>query len=214
MVLQRSRPRKARGTTPLNPRGAWPPIGIRGHALLRLVVAIALVALAAVGLRLSEDEDNFEVVRGVLGEPVPIHGGTVTAGDVRVGTALIRFDNVDARTPGLFVVVRVQIAATGTNLIPSPDARMLSGDRRYRSFRPLGAGNTEPGFETSLDAVFEVDPAAIDDLTLELYPVELVSGFTQRVLVHLGVTPGNADQWRAAGKDQVLEPAESTTRGI
>jgi hypothetical protein len=182
--------------------------------LVRLVVAIALVALAAVGLRLSDDEDNFEVVRGVLGEPVPIHGGVVTASDVRVGTALLRFDEVEARTAGLFVVVRVQIGATGTKAVSSPDARVLSGDRRYARFRPVGAGITQPGFETSVDAVFEVDPAAIDDLTVELYPVELVSGFTQRVRVHLGITPGNADQWRTAGRDQVLEPAESTVRGI
>jgi hypothetical protein len=182
--------------------------------VVRLVVAIAMVALAGIGLRLSDEEDNFEVVRGVLGEPVPIHGGTVTAGDIRAGTALIRYDEVEARTPGLFLVVRVQMAATATEAVEPPDARVLSGDRRYGRFRPLGAGTTHPGFETSVDAVFEVDPAAIDDLTLELYPVELVSGFTQRVRIHLGITPGNADQWRTAGRDQVLEPAEFTVRGI
>ena len=84
----------------------------------------------------------------------------------------------------------------------------------YGAFRSIGAGNTEPGFETSLDAVFEVDPAAMDDLTLELYPAELLSGFQQRTRIHLGITPGNAEQWRAAGQDQMLEPAERTLRGI
>jgi hypothetical protein len=149
-----------------------------------------------------------------MGQPVPVRGGTVTVSDVRVGTALTRFDQVEARTPGLFVVVLVQIAATGTKSVSPPDARVLSGDRRYGRFRHLGAGITQPGFETSVDAVFEVDPAAIDDLTLELYPVELVTGFTQRIRIHLGITPGNADQWRVAGRDQVLEPAEATVRGI
>ena len=93
--------------------------------LVRLLVAIALVALAATGLRLSDDKDNFEVVRGVLGQPVPINGGTVTASNVRVGTALVRFDKIDARTPGLFVVVQVQVAATGTKPIP-PSTRGCS----------------------------------------------------------------------------------------
>ena len=182
--------------------------------VVRLVVAIAVVALAAVGLRLSENEDNFEVVRGVLGEPVPIHGGTVTASDVRVGTTLVRFRQVEARTPGLFVVVKIEFAATGTELIRPPNARLLSGDRRYEAFSYLGAGNAQPGFQVAVDAVFEVDPAVIDHLTLELYPAELLSGYTQRTRIHLGITPSNADQWRAAARDQVLEPAESTARGI
>ena len=187
---------------------------LRQVRVIRLLVAIVLVALAAVGLRLSEDEDNFKVVRGVLGEAAPISGGTVTASQVRVGTALVEFDEVSARTPGLFVVVRVQIAATGTRLLPTFDARVLSGDRRYQTFNFFGPGKTEPGLAASVDAVFEVDPATIDDLTLELYPVELVSGFTERVQIHLGITHDNADQWRAAGRDQFVEPAERTVRGI
>ena len=214
MGLQRFRRGQASGTTPLDPRGAWPPIGIRRHALVRLLVAIVLVALAAVGLRLSDNEDNFQVVRGVLGQTVAVHGGTVTASQVRVGTTLVRSDKVNARTPGLFVVVRVQIAATGIKRLPTFDARVLSGNRRYQSFGLFRTGNTEPGLEASVDAVFEVDPATIDHLTLEVYPFELVSGFTQHVRIHLGITPGNADEWRAAGRDQLIEPAERTIRGI
>jgi hypothetical protein len=114
----------------------------------------------------------------------------------------------------VILAVYLQIAATGTKLIRPPDARVLSGDRHYEAFRALGAGNAQPGLEVAVDAVFEVDPAAIDHLTLELYPVELLSGYTQRTRIHLGITPGNADQWRAAARDQVLEPAESTVRGI
>ncbi len=182
--------------------------------LVRLLVAIALVALAATGLRLSDDKDNFEVVRGVLGQPVPINGGTVTASNVRVGTALVRFDKIDARTPGLFVVVQVQVAATGTKPIPSFDARVLSGHRNYKRFGLFSPGETEPGFTASVDAVFEVDAAAIDDLTLELSPVELASGFTQHTRIHLGITPDNADEWRAAGRAQQITPAERTVRGI
>ena len=43
---------------------------LRRSRLVRVLVAIALVALAAVGLRLSETDESFEVVRGRVGEPV------------------------------------------------------------------------------------------------------------------------------------------------
>jgi hypothetical protein len=184
--------------------------------LVRLLVAITLVALATTGLRLSEgDEDtNFEIVRGVLGESLTINGGTVTASQVKVGTALVRYDQISARTPGLFVAVRVQVAGTGTEAVPLFDARVYSGKRRYDSFGFRKPGGSAPGLEESLDVVFEVDPATIDDLTLELDPVELLEGYSQNVRIHLGITPANADQWREAGREQVIEAAERTLRGI
>lgn len=182
--------------------------------LVRVLVAIVLVALAAVGLRLSEDEDNVEIARGVLGEPLTVNGGTVTASQVKVGTALVRYDQVSARTPGLFVAVRVQAAATGTEAVAVFDARVYSGNRRYDSFGFRKPGGAAPGLQESLDVVFEVDPATLDDLTLELDPVELLSGYSQNVRIHLGITPANADRWRAAGRDQVIEVAERTLRGI
>ncbi len=191
-------------------------IVLQRSRLVRLLVAIALVALAAIGLRLSDDEDkpNAEVVRGVLGRPVAIQDGTATARNVRVGTTLLRNDRVDARTPGLFVVVQVQIAATGTKPVGSFDARLINRDRRYKRFSLFSTGETEPGLEASQDAVFEVDPAALDNLTLELFPNEVITGFHQNVRIHLGITPGNADKWRAAGQDQAVTPADRTLRGI
>jgi hypothetical protein len=187
---------------------------VQQFRLVRLLVAIVLVALAAVGLRLSEDEDNAEVVRGVLGEPVTINGGTVTASQVKVGTAMVRFGQVSARTPGLFVAVRVQAATTGTEPVATFNARVYSGHRRYESYGHRNVGGSAPGMEESLDLVFELDPATIDDLTLELYPIELVSGYNQHVRIHLGITPANAERWREAGREQVIEVAERAVRGI
>jgi hypothetical protein len=182
--------------------------------LVRLLVAVALVSLAAVGLRLSEgrpDQDfetvhqNFKVVRGVLGEPVAIYGGTVTASDVRVGTSLSRRDEVYAKTPGLFLVVRVEVAATGAELIRPVSTRLLTRHRRYDSFSHSSTGQAEPGFVSSVDAIFELDPADLIDLTLELYPLEAISGYTQHTRIHLGITPDNAERWRAAGQNQIVE---------
>ena len=175
--------------------------------LVRLLVAIALIALAAVGLRLSEGEEdqNFKVVRGILGEPVAIHGGTVTASEVRVGTSLSRRDEVYAVTAGLFVVVRVEVAATGPELVRPAGLQVLTENRRYDSFGHSITGQAEPGLAATDDAIFEIDPADVTDLTLEVYPRETVSGYTQHTRIHLGITPGNAGQWRAAGQNQTVE---------
>ena len=191
-------------------------MGIRRQTLLRLLVAIALVVLAAIGLRLSEGEDdgNFKIVRGILGEPVVINGGTVTASDVRVGTSLSDQDDLYATTAGLFVVVQVDVAATGAETLPPASTRVLSRDRRYDNFSHLSTGKAEPGFVSSIDAVFEVDPADLADLTLELYPLELVSGYTQHIRIHLGITRDNAEQWRAAGQNQAIETLEPSVRAM
>jgi len=66
----------------------------------------------------------------------------------------------------------------------------------------------------STDVTFEVDPARIDDLTLELYETEFIAGYQQRLRIHLGITAGNADRWRATAEDQVLIPVDSSTRTL
>jgi hypothetical protein len=83
--------------------------------LVPILAAIALVGLAAAGLRLSEpaEEKNFEVINGVVGHPVKINNGEVTVTQVRVGTALKRFGEIQDRTDGMFVAVSVTGAATG-----------------------------------------------------------------------------------------------------
>ena len=182
--------------------------------LIRVLVAIALVALAGIGLRLSEGDEDFEVVRGVIGTPVVLRDGTVTATEVRVGTALSREGEVYAETPGLFVVVRTEVAATGPRALPSYNSRVLTGNRRYEALSGSNIGNVPPGFSSSQDLVFEVDPAVLADLTLELAPGELLTAYPEHARIHLGITRDNADAWRAAGRDQVVETRDQTSRGI
>ena len=182
--------------------------------LVRILVAIALVALAAVGLRLSEGDEDFEVVRGVIGTSVTLRDGTVTATEVRVGTALSREGEVYAETPGLFLVVRTEIAATGPRTLPGYNARVLSGSRRYDALSGSNLGNVPPGFSSAQDLVFEVDPAVLADLTLDLAPSELLTAYPEHARIHLGITGDNADAWRSAGRDQIVETRDHTSRGI
>jgi hypothetical protein len=57
-----------------------------------------------------------------------------------------------------------------------------------------------------MDFVFELDPARIDGLTLELWRGEIVMGYHQRVRVPLGVTGDNADQLRSSAQRPIVEP--------
>jgi hypothetical protein len=92
-------------------------------------------------------------------------------------------------------------------------ARLLSGDVRYEGYQLSSGVNSDPGFQTSVDGVFEVDPAQIDDLTLEMGSNEILYGYQQRVRIKLDVTRANAEEWRAAGQG-VIELAAMTTRAI
>ena len=184
--------------------------------LISLIVALACVAVSAAGLRLSETAGtDDDLIRGRVGETASINEGLVTVDDVRVGTALKSNDQIRDRTNGMFVVVHVDAEATGPDKLTLQSATLLAdGGLSYGTYDALAGVSAETGFAVSTDVTFEVDPARIDDLTLELYETEFISGYQQRLRIHLGITAGNADRWRAAAKDQVLTPVDSTTRAI
>lgn len=189
---------------------------LRRSRLVALVTALLCVALAAAALRTAEAAPPYEVVRGTVGVPVAVEDGEITVGTVRVAVQLTSEGTVTDTTPGMFVVVSVTATATGRETFRRSDVRLLArGDRVYGHYGLNGTVVAAPGFEQRLDLVFEVDPASIDDLTLEIWQAELIHGYQQRLQVPLGITSGNAAAWRAAGADQAVEPdAEGTTRAV
>jgi hypothetical protein len=179
-----------------------------------VLAAIALVAISSIGLRLSDpEEQRFQVVNGVVGEPVKVNNGEVTVTQLRVGTILKQFGQIQDGTDGMFMVIRVTGAATGPKPLELNAARLLSGDFRYEGYQSSSGVHAEPGFETSVDVVFEVAPAYIDDLTLEIGSNEILRGYQQRVRIKLGITPANAEQWRTTAKG-LIEPMTATNRAI
>jgi hypothetical protein len=190
----------------------------QGPSRTKLVVvlaAIALIVLSAVGLGLSEPEGKkFQVISGVPGETIKVNNGEVTVNRVRVGTSLSKRNEIADRTPGMFVVVTVTAAATGSKDLKLTDAQLLSKQVRYDEYETLGGLIATPGFQISSDTVFEVDPAQIDDLTLEMWPRESISGYQEHVRITLGITADNAEQWRASAKDRGIEVSRATTRAI
>jgi hypothetical protein len=189
--------------------------GTSRSKLVGVLAAIALIVLSAIGLRLSEPEGKkFEVISGVPGETIKVNNGEVTVTRVRVGSFLIKRGEISDRTPGMFVVVTVTAAATGLKALKLTEAQLLSKQVRYDEYETLGGLIVTPGFHISSDTVFEVDPAQIDDLTLEMWPRESISGYQEHVRITLDITADNAEQWRAAAEDRGLEVARETTRAI
>lgn len=187
---------------------------VRRSRLVALLTALACVTVAAAGLRASEAGPDHEVVQARLGAAAGTQDGEVTVDEVRVGTSLARAGSVTDTTPGLFVVVRVQAAATGVREQVLTDSRLLAdGDRVYTPY-DTSTARAAPGFVESVDYVYEVDPAGLSDLTLEVWRDEIVHGYQQRVQVHLGVTAANAAAWRVAGVGQVLEPDRNGTTRV
>jgi len=179
-----------------------------------VLAAITLVAVSAIGLRLSDpEEQQFQVINGVVGQPVKVNDGEVTVTQVRSGTVLRQFGQVQDSTDGMFMAITVTGAATGPKPLELNAARLLAGDIRYEGYQMSSGVNAEPGFETTVDVVFEVAPEQIDDLTLEIGSNEVLHGYQQRARIKLGITPANADQWRAAANG-LIEPATAMTRAI
>jgi len=175
-----------------------------------IVLAILLVTVAAVAYRLSDpgasDEyGSSDLVRAPLDVATSYESGRVLVSDVRVGSEVTEGDD-SFRTQGLFVVVNVTVQATGRDTVRASDMRLVDdGGTTYLPAFSLGSTvKADPGFQTSSDVVFEVDPARIDGLTLELWDQGLTYRYFDRTQTPLGITAANAGRWREAGAGRTV----------
>jgi hypothetical protein len=175
-----------------------------------IVLAILLVTLAAVGHRLSdpgasEEYASSDLVRAPLDVATSYQSGRVLVSDVRVASEVTEGDD-GFRTQGLFVVVHLAVQAPGRDEVTVSGSRLLSGGGTtyLPAFSRGSITKAEPGFETGRDLVFEVDPARIDDLTLELWDQGLTYRYFDRTQTPLGITAANADRWREAGTGRTV----------
>ena len=184
--------------------------------VVSVLLAVALLTLAAVGYRLSDDDRDFSVVRGRYGEFAPLDAGSVRVDDVRVGTRLVAGSGDPVSTAGLFVVLRVTVRAPGREDLPLNHFSLLAQGTTYAPVGALTAVSADPGFEGSGDVAFEVAPDRMTNLTLEAWSTQgFVVAYGERLRVHLGVTAENADAWRQAGQDRrVVTAITVVTRGL
>jgi hypothetical protein len=188
--------------------------GMSRIRLTSVLVGLAMIVTAAVGYRLSQQPDNFQIIRGTVGALSRYNEGSAEVSNVAVATELVN-GTARVKTTGLFVVVRVTVQAPRSDEVHIQNAELLSTNARYTTF---GLGSTvfaEPGFETTRDLAFEVAPSRIEDLTLEAWDTKIVTGYHQRLRVHLGITADNAAAWVAAAQGQRLRlDPDETTKGL
>jgi hypothetical protein len=187
---------------------------MRPRWLRSLALAVACVAVSTVGVRFTDREHDMEIIRGRVGQSLHVRGGEVEVTDVRFGTALAERGKVTDHTNGMFVVVALQVTNTSTGALRLTESKLLSHDITYSRFGIGGGPSVEPGFRTSSDVAYEVDPSRIDDLTADLYQPELIAGYAQHVRISLGVTAATAEHLRASGRGAVVDIAEDSRRGI
>lgn len=186
---------------------------VAGDKLLGIVVAVACLAFSAVGLKIYDTPD-YMYVDGQRGQTVQIEQAELTVGDVQVGTRLVTNGEVKATSTGMFVVVTATLAVPGPRKVSLNSQQLITDNRTYDVW-DLSSLAADPGFQTTEQLVFEVDPAQIDDLTLEIYSSALVHGFYARARIHLGITPANAEDWRQAAQGRDLEYASAgVSRGL
>jgi hypothetical protein len=174
-----------------------------------VLVALACLAFSAIGLKVNDPPD-FTYVDGVRGQTLSIEQADLIVGDVEVGTRLVDRGEVQAETPGMFVLVRARLEVPGPRKVYLNSAHLLTDDRTYNQWTSNSL-SADPGFAQEQELVFEVDPAQIDDLSLEIWASSTVHGFYQRARVHLGITAENAEQWRLAARGREVEPDGSDT---
>ncbi len=177
--------------------------------LVGVLVALACLAFSAIGLKVNDPPD-FTYVDGVRGQTLSIEQADLIVGDVEVGTRLVDRGEVQAETGGMFVLVRARLEVPGPRKVYLNSAHLLTDDRTYNQWTSNSL-SADPGFAQEQELVFEVDPAQIDDLSLEIWASSTVHGFYQRARVHLGITAENAEQWRLAARGRELEPGGSDT---
>lgn len=174
--------------------------------LLSVLVALACVAVGAVGLRVSDAGDEFSVVKAQVGKPVGLNEGRVVVDAARVGTALSSRGEVSARTTGMFVVVQVTLSnPDAAETVRVNQAELLTATHTYASYSSSPVMSAAPGYAETVDLRFEVDPAQIDGLTLQIWSSGFLVGYHERLRVQLGITGDNAEQWRAAAREQVVD---------
>jgi hypothetical protein len=184
-------------------------VRISRDKLVGVLVALACLAFSAIGLKVNDPPD-FTYVDGVRGQTLSIEQADLIVGDVEVGTRLVDRGEVQAETRGMFVLVRARLEVPGPRKVYLNSAHLLTDDRTYNQWTSNSL-SADPGFAQEQELVFEVDPAQIDDLSLEIWASSTVHGFYQRARVHLGITAENAEQWRLAARGREVEPDGSDT---
>ena len=174
-------------TTATGPGASTHPVRSR---VLAAIVALACIVVAAAGLKLSEPDPAFVDTRTVVGRTIDLNGGEFTVTRIRAASNLeLQFDDT-AKTSNLFLVVTAQLAAPRlTTSLGS--ATLVHGGLTYSDYTSAIL-SPAPGYVSTADLVFEVDPSRLTGLELQISQGEIIHGIEARGVVDLGITGANA----------------------
>jgi len=183
--------------------------------VLAAAVSVLLVAVAMIAYRLSEPRLRYDLSTAQLDQPVAFGSGRVVVSEVRTARALHERDEVTTSV-GLFVVVRVTVQATGRDKVAVADSQLQAAGRTYTPVETTtGLVSAPPGFQSSDDIAFEVDPGGLAGATLTVWDGGFVTRYEQRVQAPLGITSANAERWAAAGREsEVTLTSQPDTRAL
>lgn len=187
----------------------------RSDLLTWAIVLAGLAAGSAVSDRLpkaAEIKDAPFTHRVALGQPTTIRTGTVTVEKAEVAkTVMIDTWNRSTSEHGVYLVVTVLFQpSTKTDGIGDLSAE----DREGRMFggpqptEPL-CSVTQPGMKVRCQRVVEVDPNALEGLTIQITPERFLEGHGDDIaVVDLGIDSVKAKQWGAVTGEMTLMKPE------
>lgn len=147
------------------------PSQLSWKPLLAVVVSLGL----AVGISLAKPGDPSPTCPITAGQPIMLMTSQVSIDDLRIGQALTS-PSTDSDTtqtvPSLGVFVALRLSVSGHNAA-AVKVRAVVGDIAYPPWdSPIGFFAAPAGFKVTQDVVFEVPPTSLDDLSIQLLPVQ------------------------------------------
>lgn len=161
-----------------------------------VLVGILFVLLGGL-TRLADPEHVYDdqtrvVVRGTIGEALEFNGSTVTVDRVKFARAYLTGDSGEkpVETSGIYVAIEYD-TVRGTKDVPSPTVKLITdGDTTYEAIGETWGGDidfADPGFGTKGAVVFEVNPADLAGLTLQIRTTPFFNVLSQDVAVDLAI---------------------------
>lgn len=133
-----------------------------------VTVALVCLALALSSLAIQPSTGTYQR-DGQLNTELQLFDARVIVGDPHAGRELVDARGRTRPTDLVFLVVPVTVIKDRGSASVTP--RLTAGERTYEAWDGSSSLGTDPGFATSRDLVFEIDPADLEgELTVELRP--------------------------------------------
>ena len=190
----------------------------RGTRILSVILALACVVVAGVGVKIIDNVDTGQVIRNAqVGDTTPYNSGTLTVTKVTPGTLITdTWSDNPVTTSGMFLAVRVRIEAPDQAVkVGGPGGLELHADGRiFRAFGSNTSITVKAGNVGTSEMLFEVDPKHLDGAYIDFMEIEIFHSTPAVVRVHLGITEDNAAQWYASAKGRALEATDLEEKPI